>query len=133
MTTPVYPSHLLPCFLIEGHSYRQQNTIQKTQFQTGRTRRRRLFVSVPEALSVSTKMTDEQLETFEAWIHHKVKDVGWFEAPIHTARGYTNRTVTLENNDFSKDYQGSGLWKITLSLMTEKQNYLSETELDARL
>lgn len=136
MTIPVYPDHLLPCFLTDGHKYKQQNTIQKTTFLSGRDRSRRLFDAVPETFQVSTLMSDYQLMVFEGWIHHKVKDVGAFDVKIHTARGYNTERVKLDNNGFEKEYQGgrvNGLWKISLTIKNTQQGYISEADLDALL
>ena len=140
MTIHIWPD-LLPCFQISGHSYKQENTIQRSQFSSGRTRSRRLYEAVPQYFKVTAKLDNQQLEILEAWLHYKVKDVEWMSVPIRTAAGLNNQVVKLQKNDFDKKYLGggvagspkTGLWSVTLELESQQQDYMSEADLDALL
>ena len=131
-----------PCFQLNGHQYGQENTIQRTTFQSGRVRTRRKLETVPENFGVTVKLDNQQMAMFEAWLFYKVKDIGWMNLPIRTASGQlSTRTVRLKSNDFPKKYIGgasqgdntAGYWSVQLELETLQQEYMSEADLDALL
>ena len=95
MTVSVYPS-ILPCFRATPFSYRQTNTIQKTEFESGRTRRRRKAKVVPVYFSLSARFTTEELSIFESWVFHELEDVGQFRVPLKTGTGVEDWDVRLE-------------------------------------
>ena len=128
MTVSVYPS-ILPCFRATPFSYRQTNTIQKTEFESGRTRRRRKAKVVPVYFSLSARFTTEELSIFESWVFHELEDVGQFRVPLKTGTGVEDWDVRLETTDFEKTQTGTGVWALSVVVEAQKQRYLDHLDL----
>ena len=129
MSNPQYPS-VLPCFEATPYNYSQINTIQRTQFASGRTRARRRFAVAPVTFSISAKMTTVELGIWESWRYHTLKDVGWFDAQLITGNDMESWTVRLISNDQKPERLGGDMWQVNYEVEAVQQKYMPQTDME---
>lgn len=82
-----YPS-FLPGPLLAGYGLNQQSNLLRTTMDSGQSRVRRRFKSVPSILPTTWLFTSEQAALFEHFIDEALLGgVAWFEMPIKTPLG----------------------------------------------
>lgn len=89
MTDIYYPSEYLPLPLQDGYGLTPVSPLQVSKKVTGRTRRRRKYLSTPTVAKVKwIFQTDEQAQLFEAWYRDTLCDgAAWFMMPLQTPIG----------------------------------------------
>ncbi|WP_256582396.1 MULTISPECIES: transposase [unclassified Pseudomonas] len=83
----IYPKQLsLP--LHDGYKLDTISPLMRTRLDSGRSRQRRKFTSVPTEVSVKWIFNDNQASFFEAWFARTLGDGAlWFEATLKTPLG----------------------------------------------
>jgi len=83
----VYPSQL-PLPLLDGYKLSTVSPLMRTQLNSGRSRQRRKFTSVPTQPTVKWIFSDQQAAFFEAWFARTLVDGSlWFQATLKTPTG----------------------------------------------
>jgi hypothetical protein len=89
----------------------------RSELQSGRSRQRRRYTSVPTMSSVSWLFSDTQSQVFEGWFEHVLMSgTLWFECPLKTPLGLETYQAR-----FTSIYSGSTLvgvshWRFTANL-----------------
>ena len=86
----IYPPQL-PLPLRDSYSLKPVSPLMRTPLNSGRSRQRRKFTSVPTEPSVQWLFNDQQAAFFEAWFARTLEDgTRWFEMPLQTPEGFHN-------------------------------------------
>lgn len=108
-----YPAGL-PLPLREGYGFTPQNATLRTEMQSGRARKRRLYASVPTVTPVRWLFTAVEAQQFEIWYEDVLGGgVEWFELRLKTPQGFM-----LYKTRFVEGYNGPAPigtthWQIT--------------------
>ena len=79
----------LPCALREGYGFKPTSPMASTQMQTGRTRYRRKYSSVPTESRVTWLFNDREAQLFESWFEEVlISGSQWFECDLKTPQGF---------------------------------------------
>lgn len=118
-----YPASL-PMPVGDGYGFEPVSPLVRSKLQSGRTRQRRRFTSVPTISSVSWLLDDREAQFFEAWFEHVlVSGSLWFECPLKTPLGLDDYRAR-----FADIYSGpelvDGYWRFTASLELFKRPIL---------
>lgn len=82
-----YPKQL-PYPLREGYGFNSVSPLKSTAMQTGRTRYRRKYSSVPTDVKVTWNMSEKEAQYFEAWFEDVlISGSEWFEVELRTPQG----------------------------------------------
>ena len=100
-----------------GYGFTPTSPIKRTAMQSGRSRTRRNYASVPTTASVSWSMNAVQAQLFESWFEDAlISGTQWFECPISSPQGdklYRCKFVDIYNGPA---YDGPGQWRFTALL-----------------
>ena len=123
-----YPEGL-PLPLREGYGFTPVSPVSSMQMASGRSRRRRVFRSVPTMVSASWLCSAEQARLFEGWCKWGINWIDWFLCPIKTPLG-----LQLTRVRFTDIYQGPELvgvnhWRYTATLELFELPIINEAEL----
>ena len=121
-----------PCFQRSGYSYSHSETHETTTFGTGFTRSRRL-PNGPVIFKVSLKLSSDQLELFENWREHDLKDIGWFNAKLKTGSGLEDWVVRFMSKSGSVQLLSPDKWQLSFQVQARKPRFISKLELYSRL
>jgi hypothetical protein len=119
-----YPAGL-PLPLQSGYGLQTVSPMIRTTMQSGRARQRRTFTSVPQSVSVSWIMTEQEAQLFENFFQVSLVDGSlWFFASLKTPLG-----VMPYEFRFTDIYQGPSLiafnkWQFSATLETKERNTL---------
>ena len=93
-------------------------TFMRTQLQSGRSRQRRKYTSVPTSGSVSWVMSRAQALVFEAWFRDVVIDgASWFYMPRKTPLGMQSQATRFTAMPDPEPF-GPNRWKYSSSVET---------------
>lgn len=82
-----YPEGL-PYPLRDGYGFNPVSPLKSTAMQTGRTRYRRKYSSVPTEAKVTWNMSEQEAQYFESWFEEVlVSGSQWFEVELRTPQG----------------------------------------------
>lgn len=113
----VYYPEGLPRGLHSGRRYQLVSPLMRSDLSSGRSRQRRKFTSVPEAVSVSWFFNDLQGQAFEAWWRDSLIDGSiWFECPLDHPMGYTFYTCRFTDVYSGPSRVGPNLWSYSAEL-----------------
>lgn len=122
-----YPS-VLPCFQRAGYSYQHFDTHQRTEFNSGYVRQRRK-ANGHVKFNVTLKLTDDELEIFEAWREHDLADIGWFNAPLKTGGKVEDWVVQFVSKGFEHSNPLGGKWQLGFQLLARKPKFIDQLAL----
>lgn len=113
---PIYPEDL-PRGLHSGRKYQIASPLMRSDLVSGRSRQRRKFTSVPEAVSVSWLFNDGEGQLFEAWWRDDLVDGSlYFECPLDHPLGYSQYTARFTGPYSGPMRVGPELWSYTAEL-----------------
>lgn len=122
-----YPHDFLPVPLQDGLAYKPVSPLLRTSLTSGRTRQRRLYVSVPTQASVKWFFKKPiHAQVFEAWYRDQLNDgTAWFYMKLKTPLG-----VEQYKCRFADIYDGPALlagkfWQFTATLELWERPVLS--------
>lgn len=99
-----YPEGL-PLPLREGYGFTPRSATLRTDMQSGRARKRRVYASVPTVTPIRWLLDSVQAQQFEAWYEDALGGgVEWFEMSLKTPQG-----LHLYKARFVDAYSGPGL------------------------
>lgn len=108
-----YPDYL-PLPLVDGRQNKQVEQIMRTQMQSGRSRQRLAFESVPELCSVAFVFnSDSQALAFELWFKQVLVVTNWFEIKLRFTDGLSARVARFTGIYSGPNPVAPGLWSIT--------------------
>lgn len=112
-----YPEGL-PCPLRDGYTLRPVKPFMRTSMESGRSRQRRKFGSVPTLANVSWIFeNDTQAALFEAWFHEVINDgVDWFNSPMKTPVGYGQYVCRFVDMYTGPNLMGVSAWRVDAQL-----------------
>jgi hypothetical protein len=119
-----YPAGL-PRPVQSGYGLQTVSPMISTTMQSGRSRQRRTFTGVPQRISVSWIMTEQEAQLFENFFQVSLVDGSeWFFAELQTPLG-----VMPYECKFTDIYSGGSLiafnkWQFSAVLETKKRNTL---------
>ena len=119
-----YPAGL-PLPLQTGYGLQTVSLLIRTQMQSGRSRQRRTFTSVPQSVTVSWLFTEVQAQLFENFFQVSLVDGSmWFFAELQTPLGF----MPVECR-FVEIYSGPSLigfnkWNVSATLETKERQTL---------
>lgn len=83
-----YPRDLLPVPLREDYDLNHVSPMMRTQMESGRSRYRQRFTSVPSRVTVTWLLDEGQALYFEGWFKESLNDgTLWFNCPLRTPMG----------------------------------------------
>lgn len=106
-----YPQGL-PCALREGYEFEPVNNISRTRMESGRSRQRIIFDSVPTIVSLAWICSEPQALLFEAWVGQVVR-AGWFLMPLKIPGATKNVEVRFTETPMGPDLVGVSHWRYT--------------------
>lgn len=107
----------LPCFLREDYDINHIQPFTRTTMESGRSRQRRKFTSVPSMVDVSLICTNGQAMAFEAWFRDAIHDgADWFNARLKTPKGFEPYVCRFAGMYDGPRLTGRSLWKFTATL-----------------
>lgn len=126
-----WPSKL-PCFRRTKDGYKPHNNIQRTAFNSGFVRQRRKPVG-PVQFNVTLKLTGEQLQMFEDWVHYDVQDVNWFKTKMRTGAGINDWMVRLVDRSNEPEALEKGEWLLKFTVEARRPQFGSQFALYEKL
>lgn len=124
-TTIDYPSQLPPPEQ-QGYGLQHVSPLTRVDMQSGRSRQRRRFTSVPSMVSVNWLFTNAEAQLFEGWFRWTITDgADWFNGPLKTPM-----SIKLYECRFTGMYQGPvavspKYWRITAELEIRERQTIS--------
>jgi len=89
MADPTFPASLPAC-RVDGYGYQYVAPFARTDMDGGLARQRRRFVSTPANVTVSWRLTQAQLATFESFVRNDLQaGVAWFTVRLPNGQGLT--------------------------------------------
>ena len=111
-----YPEGL-PIGLRQGRAYQTANMIMRTELESGRSRYRRTFTSVPVQASVSWLFNSVQARLFENFFKEALSDgILEFECPLRTTLGLDFHIERLTAVYQGPAHAGFDLWSFSATL-----------------
>lgn len=78
----------LPTPLRSGYGLNHVSPLMRSELESGRTRQRRRYTSVPTIVAVSWILTRQQAQVFESWFRYEIEDGSeWFNCRLNTPVG----------------------------------------------
>lgn len=106
-----YPVEL-PFPTRDGFALEQENNISRTEMQSGRSRQRVRFTSVPSYVSLRWIFTVPQAQLFEGWASDVV-GAGWFLLKLRTPIGLTEHQARFIESPKGPALFGLDRWSYT--------------------
>lgn len=108
----------LPNPLREGHSLSAAQPFMRTQMQSGRSRQRRMFSSVPTFGNFDFLFKkDNQAAAFEAWFRDQLNDgTEWFNIERKTPLGMTQLVCRFTSMYIGPTLVGRSMWRFSCPL-----------------
>lgn len=107
----------LPYPLLEDRTVQHVSPFIRTTMQSGRSRSRRTFTSVPSMQGVSWVLTNEQALVFEAWFREVADDgAAWFNCKMRTPLGVGEYVAKFAEMYRGPEPFGPKRWKIWAEL-----------------
>lgn len=108
----------LPCAIRDGYDINHVQPFTRTDMESGRSRQRRKFTSVPSAVNVNWIFSgDAQCAAFEAWFRDVLLDgAEWFNMPLKTPIGEKEYVCRFTKMYSGPVLMGVSLWRIDSSL-----------------
>lgn len=113
-----YPDDL-PIPLRRGYGVKHVSPLMRTDMESGRSRQRRKFTSVPSMVSVVWIFrNDAHAAAFEAWVRDALLDgAEWFNMPLKTPVGLQEYVCRFTDDLYDgPDLTGISGWEITARL-----------------
>lgn len=117
----VYPEGL-PTPQREGYGFDPVSPMTSTKLVTGRSIRRRSFVSTPTDVPVTWLFTAAEAQLFEGWFEHVLLSGTLpFECPLLTPLGFENYRANFVDIYSGPVLVGEDFWKFTAQLRLFKR------------
>lgn len=133
MATINYPSHLrVP--LQDGYGFQHVPTNLETEMESGRTRSRQRYTSVPSAASVKFRFTDLQAQYFEMWYAAPFEEGGIangtvpFNSRLKTPIGFKYYECKFDGGYAGPTLDGGRYWLYTATLQLKERPILKDYE-----
>ncbi len=111
-----YPESL-PLPLKAGYGMQTVSPLQRTELDSGRTRQRRRFSSVPINVSVSWLFTQAEAQVFESWFRYGISDgAEWFACRLSTPYGTEDYDARFNDIYSGPELVGVDCWRYTASI-----------------
>jgi hypothetical protein len=124
-----YPSNL-PSPLLSSHALKQQSNLLRTKMDSGHSRSRRRFKSVPTVMSATWHCKNEKAAAFEGFITHALHDcTAWFLLDILTPNGLIEHEVKFITSPL-EEYKPLSLthWEYKAKIEINKRVIISEQQ-----
>jgi hypothetical protein len=110
--------------LRSGYGVKPQNTIQRTQMESGPSRQREIFTNASTHFPVQWSWNDWQFALFQSWLKHKARNGGaWVLIPLRTGLGVVDHEVQILGRGeqiYDAVLADNGRWQV--SVMVEARN-----------
>lgn len=130
-----YPG-ILPSPQLDTHNLKQQSNLLRTKMDSGHSRVRRRFKSVPTIMESSWNFTSSESSAFEGFIVHALNaGTSWFLMNILTPSGLVEHEVRFITSPM-EDYKplSLNLWEYKAKIEIKKRAIISEEQtIDALL
>lgn len=121
-----YPASL-PVPLREGYALQHVSPMVRTKMQSGRSRPRRGYTSVPTEVPVSWLCSNDQAQVFESWFQYGLFDgTDWFKCPLKTPLGLGQYVARFTDIYKGPELVGVDHWRFTARLEIRERQTLSE-------
>ena len=111
----------------DGYGFQPVSPLARSEMQSGRTRQRRRFTSVPTVATVTWLFTEVEAQLFEGWFEHVLLSGSLpFNCPLKTPLGFDNYKA-----EFVDIYDGPVLvgvddWRFSAQLRLLKRPLISK-------
>ncbi|QQE90495.1 hypothetical protein [Azotobacter chroococcum] len=120
-----YPEGL-PMPLREGYSFQAVSPLLRSDLESGRSRQRRLYTSVPTMVGVSWLLSGVQAQLFEAWWEDAlISGSQWFECPLKTPEGIQRYVARFTDIYSGPNLTGRSHWRFTAELELRERPILA--------
>ncbi|PVY68663.1 hypothetical protein [Pusillimonas noertemannii] len=107
----------LPDALRDGYGLEHVSPFERTSMQSGRSRSRRTFTSVPTRADVAWFFTENQAAAFEAWFRDEIHDgVDWFNCTLRTPVGVGKYVCQFAEMYRGPILVGVNYWRVSAKL-----------------
>ena len=105
-----------PSPTISSYSIAPEDSIAKTQMDSGTARQRQRFTSVPHMVNARWIMSDTIFGLFQSWYLHKAKQgAEWILINLQTGLGFLENTARFTSSYDAKTL-GNDLWEVNAKL-----------------
>ena len=109
----------------DGYGFQPISPMARSELQSGRTRQRRRFTSVPTVASVTWLMDDAEAQLFEGWFEHILLSGSlWFQCPLKTPLGMDEHRARFVDIYEGPILVGESFWRFTAKLELFKRPIL---------
>lgn len=109
----------LPCALRDGYDINHVQPFKRTPMESGRSRSRRKFSSVPSKVDVKWLFRSAEAAAFEAWFRDVISDgADWFNMPIKSPIGMSASTCRFMEMYRGPQLVGADDWQISAVIET---------------
>ena len=109
----------------DGYGFQPISPMARSELQSGRTRQRRRFTSVPTVASVTWLMDDAEAQLFEGWFEHILLSGSlWFQCPLKTPLGMDEHRARVVDIYEGPILVGESFWRFTAKLELFKRPIL---------
>lgn len=129
-----YPDGL-PLPLRDGYAMTPTSPIRRTRMQSGRSRSRRAFLSVPTQVTVSFLFNARQARLFDGWLKWGIGWADWFLCPIKSPLDDHVQPTRAQFVDIpvGPELVGTRLWRYTATLELFALPIIDEAEFTSLL
>lgn len=124
-----YPSNL-PAPLLSGYDLNQQSNLLRTKMNSGHSRSRRRFKSVPTFNTASWLLKNDDAAAFEGFIEHALHGASaWFVMKVLTPLGMVEHEVRFITSPM-EDYKPLNAlwWEYQAKIEIKKRQIISEEQ-----
>lgn len=130
MATTPYPA-TLPVPVRSDYGIDHVDPTARVRMQSGRTRQRRIFTSVPSLVTVKWRLTEAEAKSFEGFYRHTLQDgTNWFDCPIDTPVGRWTTKARFTGMYAGPRLVGPSIWDISGVLETFERLTISHEMID---
>ena len=122
-----------PDATIAGYNLRPDESIARTQMESGVARQRRRFTQAPTQVNVHWIMSQSIFSLFESWYVFKAKaGAEWINVPLSNGQGSTTNQVRFIE-PYSAEPFSHDLWRVNALFEVREMAILDEFQLDLSL
>ena len=101
----------------DGYGFQSVSPMIRSELQSGRSRQRRRYTSVPTTSTVSWLLDDAESQLFEGWFEYVLMSgTLWFECPLKTPMGLEDYRARFTDIYTGPTLVGDSFWRFTAKL-----------------